>query len=175
MMHPPPLRTTHASTAPGLEHLEKLVAFVQETGRYPSRAATSDSERSLAVWLQHRREEARNGTLAPAYHDGLAALSGWQTREGRRPTRHGGKHGSLHWLSTGQPATTGHGTRPTWKVSSTASGCGCTTSGPSSTAVNSTRPVICLVHIYFYAPTAATGVALRSRFMRAHFEAHFEK
>jgi hypothetical protein len=54
------LRTTHASTAPGLEHLEKLVAFVQETGRYPSRAATSDSERSLAVWLQHRREEARN-------------------------------------------------------------------------------------------------------------------
>lgn len=83
------LRTTHASTAPGLEHLEKLVSFVQETGRYPSRAATSDSERSLAVWPQHRRKEAREGTLAPAYRDGLAALP-----DGR-PAKDGGRRGTV--------------------------------------------------------------------------------
>ncbi|KRE52947.1 hypothetical protein ASG92_25090 [Arthrobacter sp. Soil736] len=76
------LRTTHASTAQGLEHIRELVAFVQDTGRYPSRASTSEAERTLAAWLQRRREEAREGTLAPAYRDGLAALPGWQT-----PTR----------------------------------------------------------------------------------------
>ncbi|WP_314192419.1 helicase associated domain-containing protein [uncultured Arthrobacter sp.] len=63
----------------GLEHVGELVAFVQETGRYPSRTGEAASERTLAAWLQHRGEEARAGTLAPAYREGLAELPGWQT------------------------------------------------------------------------------------------------
>jgi hypothetical protein len=76
------LITAHAATAPGLEHMRELVVFMQDTGRYPSRGGGSESERTLAVWLQRRREEAREGTLALAYRDGPAVLSGWQT-----PTR----------------------------------------------------------------------------------------
>jgi hypothetical protein len=53
------LKTAHAATAPGLEHLRELIAFLQETGRYPSGTSTSESERTLAAWLQRRREEAR--------------------------------------------------------------------------------------------------------------------
>ncbi|TSE17861.1 helicase-associated protein [Arthrobacter sp. KBS0703] len=73
------LKTAHTATAAGLEHMRELVDFIQSTGRYPSRASTNDSERSLAAWLQRRREEARDGTLALAYRDGLAALPDWQT------------------------------------------------------------------------------------------------
>ncbi|MFJ5695958.1 helicase associated domain-containing protein [Arthrobacter sp. NPDC093125] len=66
-------------TAQGLARMQELVAMVRKTGRYPSRKAESTMERSLAVWLQRRREDARAGTLAPAYRDGLAVLPGWQT------------------------------------------------------------------------------------------------
>ncbi|MFC9352858.1 MULTISPECIES: helicase associated domain-containing protein [Terrabacteria group] len=72
------LRTTHAPTAGGLEHLREVVTFVRTTGRFPSRATTSETERTLAAWLTHRRAEARDGTLAPAYRDGLAVLDGWK-------------------------------------------------------------------------------------------------
>jgi hypothetical protein len=73
------LRTTHAATSTGLEHLSELVTFVQTTDRFPSRASTSETEQTLAAWLTHRRAEARDGTLAPAYRDGLAVLAGWLT------------------------------------------------------------------------------------------------
>jgi hypothetical protein len=53
-------------TAQGLERMHELVALVQETCRYPSRNATSTSERTLAVWLQRRRGDARPGRLPPA-------------------------------------------------------------------------------------------------------------
>jgi hypothetical protein len=59
--------------------MQQLVAMVEETGRYPSRTAESTAERSLAAWLQRRREDARAGTLAAAYRDGLAVLPGWLT------------------------------------------------------------------------------------------------
>lgn len=58
--------------------MQLLVAMVQETGRYPSRNAKSTSERTLAVWLQRRREDARAGRLAPAFREGLAVLPGWE-------------------------------------------------------------------------------------------------
>jgi Helicase associated domain len=73
------LKTTHAAAGQGLERMRQLVAMVQETGRYPSRTAENTPERTLAAWLQRRREDARAGTLAPAYRDGLAVLPGWQT------------------------------------------------------------------------------------------------
>jgi hypothetical protein len=58
--------------------MQEMVTLVQETGRYPSRNAKSISERSLAVWLQRRREDARAGRLAPEFREGLAALAGWE-------------------------------------------------------------------------------------------------
>ncbi|WP_223256948.1 helicase associated domain-containing protein [Arthrobacter globiformis] len=59
--------------------MQQLVAFVQETGRYPSRQSRSVSERTLAAWLQRRRQEARTGLLPSAFRDGLAVLPAWQT------------------------------------------------------------------------------------------------
>jgi hypothetical protein len=60
------------------ERLDQLAAFVQETGRYPSRSSGDAEERTLAGWLQRRRREAADGTLAPVYLQGLAVLPGWQ-------------------------------------------------------------------------------------------------
>jgi hypothetical protein len=54
--------------------------MVQETVRYPSRNAESTAERTLAVWLQRRREDARAGRLAPTFREGLAILPGWETK-----------------------------------------------------------------------------------------------
>jgi hypothetical protein len=73
------LQTRHAATPQGLDHTRELLAFVKETGRYPSRTGGTLTERTLAAWLQRRREDARDGTLARAYGDALAELSGWQT------------------------------------------------------------------------------------------------
>ncbi|WP_251024603.1 helicase associated domain-containing protein [Arthrobacter sp. ISL-65] len=73
------LKTSHGESAQGLERMRQLMAMVQERGRYPSRTAESTAERTLAAWLQRRREDARAGTLAPACRDGLAVLPGWQT------------------------------------------------------------------------------------------------
>jgi hypothetical protein len=67
-----------AITGQGRERLQQVVAFVQETGRYPARGSDDVSERTLAAWLQRRRREAADGTLAPAYRQALAALPGWR-------------------------------------------------------------------------------------------------
>jgi hypothetical protein len=67
-------------TARGLEQMRQLVTLVQETGRLPSRNAESTAERTLSMWLQRRREDARAGTLAPAFREGLAVLPGWETK-----------------------------------------------------------------------------------------------
>jgi hypothetical protein len=73
------LKTRHAATPQGLDHTRELLAFVKETSRYPSRTGGTLTERTLAAWLQRRREDARDGTLARAYRDALAELSSWQT------------------------------------------------------------------------------------------------
>ncbi|WP_395405612.1 helicase associated domain-containing protein (plasmid) [Arthrobacter sp. UC242_113] len=62
----------------GLARMRELVVMVQETGRYPSRTAKDAAERTLASWLDRRRNDAVAGTLAPAYRDGLAVLPDWQ-------------------------------------------------------------------------------------------------
>lgn len=66
-----------AVTGQGRERMGQLVAFVQDTGRYPSKSSHA-AERTLAEWLQRRRREAADGTLAPAYRQGLAVLPGWR-------------------------------------------------------------------------------------------------
>ncbi|MFC9335797.1 helicase associated domain-containing protein [Arthrobacter sp. NPDC057009] len=60
-----------------LARMHRLVAMVQETGRYPSRTAPAAGERTLAAWLERRRHDAAAGTLAPVYRNGLAVLPGW--------------------------------------------------------------------------------------------------
>lgn len=67
-----------AVSGQGRERLQQVVAFVQDTGRYPSRSSGDVSERTLAAWLQRRRREAADGTLAPAYREALAVLPGWR-------------------------------------------------------------------------------------------------
>jgi hypothetical protein len=62
----------------GLARMRELVDMVQETGRYPSRTAKDVAERTLASWLDRRRDDDAAGTLAPAYRDGLAVLQDWQ-------------------------------------------------------------------------------------------------
>jgi hypothetical protein len=54
-------KTSPAATAQGLERMRQLIAMVQETGRYLSRTTEDTSERTLAAWLQRRREDARAG------------------------------------------------------------------------------------------------------------------
>jgi hypothetical protein len=66
-------------TVQGMKRMQQLVAFVQETGRYPSRRSGSELERTLAAWLDRRRLEARTGALSPTFRDGLAVLPAWQT------------------------------------------------------------------------------------------------
>lgn len=66
-------------TLQGSDRMRQLVAMVQKTGRYPSRHTGSESERAVAAWLQRRRQEARAGTLPPAFRDGLSVLKDWQT------------------------------------------------------------------------------------------------
>lgn len=62
----------------GIERMNELIAMVQSTGRYPSSKAPEASARSLAAWLRHRRLEAKAGTLARAFRDGLDVLPDWQ-------------------------------------------------------------------------------------------------
>jgi hypothetical protein len=108
------LQTTHRATRQGMERVREIVVFMKEMGRYPSRASSSESERTLATWLQRRREEARDGTLAPVYRDGVAALSEWQTPTRAEATARGGRRSSLPWLTTAPSATgvCGHASVP---------------------------------------------------------------
>ncbi|WP_308159594.1 helicase associated domain-containing protein [Arthrobacter sp. ISL-65] len=62
----------------GLALMRELVAMVQETGRYPSRTAEEVGERTLASWLDRRRDDDAAGKLALAFRNGLAVLPDWQ-------------------------------------------------------------------------------------------------
>jgi hypothetical protein len=105
--------TKPAQTTPqGMERMQQLVSLVREAGRYPSRNSPGETERTLAAWLQRRREDAWADALAQANRDGLAALPGWQTPPRAEADELGGRNGSLPSSPTGRPATTGRGTSP---------------------------------------------------------------
>jgi hypothetical protein len=72
----PPARVTGRT----MERMNDLIAMVQAEGKYPSSRAGSAAERSLASWLQRRRQDAADGRLSPVVRDGLACLPGWQDR-----------------------------------------------------------------------------------------------
>jgi hypothetical protein len=71
-------KAPHRASPQGLARMRELVAMVQDTGRYPSRASTYRAERTLASWLERRRHDAAAGTLAPALREGLDVLPDWQ-------------------------------------------------------------------------------------------------
>jgi hypothetical protein len=61
-----------------LARMDELIAWVKAEGRLPRDRSGQRSERAMARWLATRRREAAEGTLDPAYRDGLAHVHGWQ-------------------------------------------------------------------------------------------------
>jgi hypothetical protein len=70
--------STSRVTSLGRNRLRQLVAMVQATGLYPSRHGATTEERTLATWLQRRREDARAGRLPAEFKEGLAILPDWE-------------------------------------------------------------------------------------------------
>lgn len=75
-------RAVKQSMHPGLPNMYRVLAMVDETGRYPSMKAEDEAERKLADWLRRRRRDAEAGILADVIREGLSALPDWQ-----RPAR----------------------------------------------------------------------------------------
>ncbi|WP_454810660.1 helicase associated domain-containing protein [Paenarthrobacter nitroguajacolicus] len=57
--------------------MEEIIVWVTAEGRVPRDRSKDKGERSMARWLSDRRREAVEGTLHPAYPDGLGRVSGW--------------------------------------------------------------------------------------------------
>jgi hypothetical protein len=57
--------------------MAELIAWVSAEGRLPEDRSGDRGERSMARWLSGRRREAAEGTLDPAYRDGLTQVPGW--------------------------------------------------------------------------------------------------
>lgn len=68
-----------AVTTRTLERMNDLVAVVRAEGRYPSSKATDKAERTLAAWLQRRRERPLGG--------GCPGGAGKPARMARHPAR----------------------------------------------------------------------------------------
>lgn len=127
-------------TAHGAERIQQLVSFLQETGGYPSRSSDDVSERTLAEWLQRRRREAADGTLAPALYKGLSGLPGWRgtPRAAADEARWQELLAALAvYRASGQDC---RATRPASLAKSMSSVSGCTPSGPGSAEANSSPP-----------------------------------
>lgn len=74
-----PSRTTRITPA-GLQNVQDTVALYKAEGRLPSSKSPSARERALATWLTRRRQDHDQGTLSPAYSDGLNQIPGWEER-----------------------------------------------------------------------------------------------
>ena len=57
--------------------MEQAIAWITAEGRLPRGHSENRGERSMARWLSDRRREAAEGTLDPAYRDGLARVPAW--------------------------------------------------------------------------------------------------
>jgi hypothetical protein len=77
---PAPPRTPEA----GLRNLADVIAFHETEGRPPVTHGKSARERALGAWLAHRRRQAAEGTLSPAYRDALAVIPGWDKPSTRK-------------------------------------------------------------------------------------------
>ena len=79
----PGLETAHQAAAgtalspAATARMEEIIAWISAEGRIPRDRSEDKGERSMARWLSERRREATNGTLHPAYRDGLARTPEW--------------------------------------------------------------------------------------------------
>ncbi|MEO3931971.1 helicase associated domain-containing protein [Micrococcaceae bacterium Sec7.4] len=61
---------TKSSPSPAdLSHMDEIIAWVTEEGRFPRDRSDDKGERSMARWLSDRRREAAEGTLDPAHRE----------------------------------------------------------------------------------------------------------
>ncbi|MGO4806549.1 helicase associated domain-containing protein [Arthrobacter sp. 2MCAF15] len=60
-----------------LARMEEVIAWIAAESRLPRGHSENRGERSMARWLSERRREAAEGTLDPAYRDGLARVPEW--------------------------------------------------------------------------------------------------
>jgi hypothetical protein len=60
----------------GVARMEEIIAWISAAGRLPRDHAEDKAERSMARWLSVRRRGAAEGTLDPAFRDGLAQVPG---------------------------------------------------------------------------------------------------
>lgn len=60
-----------------LARMEEVIAWITVEGGLPRGHSENRDERSMARWLSDRRREAAEGTLDPAYRDGLARVPAW--------------------------------------------------------------------------------------------------
>jgi hypothetical protein len=74
----------HAAAAPvpypsptDLARMDEVITWIRSVGRLPRDRSEHQEERSMARWLSERRREAADGSLHPAYRDGLAPVPGW--------------------------------------------------------------------------------------------------
>jgi hypothetical protein len=68
----------------GLRNMEDIIVLYKTEARLPSFRGTSPGERTLAVWLQRRRQDASRGALSPIYAEGLKAIPGWDQQPDRK-------------------------------------------------------------------------------------------
>lgn len=57
--------------------MAEVIVWVSAEGWLPGGRSGGRSERSMARWLSRRLREAAEGTLDPAYSEGLAQVQGW--------------------------------------------------------------------------------------------------
>jgi hypothetical protein len=88
----PSIRAEHRAAAgipgqpsgAGLQNMEDLITLYTTEGRLPTSKGPSPRERTLAVWLHRRRQDANQGTLSPTYREGLKAIPGWDKQPDRK-------------------------------------------------------------------------------------------
>lgn len=68
----------HAGLSPtGLARMQRIIVWIRSEGRLPRDRSEHKGERAMARWLSERRREAADGTLHPAYLEGLRTVPEW--------------------------------------------------------------------------------------------------
>jgi hypothetical protein len=69
--------TSSTPSPSNIARMEAVIAWISAEGRLPRDRSEHKDERSMARWLSDRRREANDGTLDPAFRDGLARVPEW--------------------------------------------------------------------------------------------------
>ena len=106
-----------------LARMEEIIAWISAEGRFPRDRSEDKGERSMARWLSDRRREAADGTLHPAYREGLARIPGWAGNPRAAADEAGGMTGSPSSWTSAPKATTGPATTTTPQAGNTCAQC----------------------------------------------------